>query len=124
MPPVSPKPVQHDEHGPIPKPLGELSRWGTQTQKQYFRRRVRRDAVAVLHQVHEARLQVSQDELDAASPELRRFIEKLVYLHDHVPFMLCGGVTRRSQWDELEAQLPNMNGTQTRLPFDTEKDPD
>lgn len=121
---MSPKPVHRSEHGPVPRPLGQLDRWGTQQQKQYFRKRVRRDTIAVLHQVHEARRRVSQDELDSLSPELRHLFEKFQYLHDHVPFLLCGTVTRRSQWAALEAQLPNVNGTQTSLPFATEEDPD
>lgn len=121
---VSPKPVRHDEKGPDPLPLGKLPRWGTTMQRKYARRRVRRDVIAVLHQVHEARQQVSQDDLDSLSPELRHLFEKFQYLHDHVPFLLCGTVTRRSQWDKLEAQLPNVDGTQTSLPFSDEKDPD
>ena len=122
--PRSPKPVRHDEHGPDPKPLGELHRWGTRQQRKYARERARRDVIAVLHRVHNAQRHVEPEDLDALSPEVRHWVEQLMYLHEHVPFLLCGTVIRRDQWAELEAQLPNVDGTQTSLPFATDEDPD
>lgn len=120
----SPKPVRHDEHGPEPLPLGDLPRWGTRQQRKYARERARRDVIAVLHQVHEAQRQVAPADLDALSPEVRHWLDKLVYLQEHVPFLLCGTVTRPDQWAALEAQLPNTPGAQPSLPFSGEKTPD
>ena len=121
---TSPKPVRHDEHGPEPLPLGELPRWGTKMQRKYARERVRRDVIAVLHQVHAAQRQVAPADLDMLSPELRQLFDKLVYLREHVPFLLCGTVTRREQWAVLEAQLPSEDSAQTSLPFSPERTPD
>lgn len=101
-----PTPPRNAPTGPDTKPLDQLEIFGTVGQRSYYKRRVRKDVVAVLEDLAKARKALAPADLAELSEEAGEYLKLLHDLLEHVPHLLNATCTRESQWRKLEALLP------------------